>query len=335
MTIREHLEENERKTLSSFASLSCETRGREKPLTSDDVRTDYMRDRDRILHSKAFRRLKDKTQVFLSPQGDHYRTRLVHTLEVSQLSRTVAKALKLNEDLVEAIALAHDLGHTPFGHAGERALNRLSPDGFRHYEQSVRVVERLENGGEGLNLTWEVRDGILNHQMELMPSTLEGRIVRLCDKIAYIHHDMDDAERAGIIDESMIPDHLHRILGSTHKDRLNTLIMDMIYQSDGKPDIMQSPEIQSAMLEIRQLMFRIVYTDSVAKAEEIKVTRMLEQLFHYYMEHPGEMTGEFRRLLEEGEAKERVICDYISGMTDQYCIHCYKTLFVPKSWDVF
>ncbi len=335
MTIRENLECNEKKTLSPYASLSSRTAGRIIPLQSDNVRTEYMRDRDRILHSKAFRRLKDKTQVFLSPQGDHYRTRLVHTLEVSQLSRTVAKALKLNEDLVEAIALAHDLGHTPFGHAGERALNMLSPYGFRHYEQSVRVVEKLENGGKGLNLTWEVRDGILNHQMELMPATLEGRIVRLCDKIAYIHHDMDDAERAGIIDESMIPDHLHRILGNTHKERLNTLIMDMIFQSDGKPEILQSPEIRDAMMEIRKLMFRIVYTDSIAKVEEVKVTRMLEQMYHYYMDHPEDMTDEFRMLLSEGEPKERVICDYISGMTDQYCIHCYNRLFVPKSWDIF
>ena len=335
MTIRENLEDNEKKTLSPFASLSCETKGRERPLESDHVRTEYMRDRDRILHSKAFRRLKDKTQVFLSPQGDHYRTRLVHTLEVSQLSRTVAKALKLNEDLVEAIALAHDLGHTPFGHAGERALNGLSPYGFRHYEQSVRVVERLENGGRGLNLTWEVRDGILNHQMELMPATLEGRIVRLCDKIAYIHHDMDDAERAGIIDESMVPEHLQQVLGNSHKERLNTLIMDMIYQSEGKPDILQSPEIRDAMMEIRKLMFRIVYTDSIAKVEEVKVTRMLEQMYHYYLENPADMTEEFRMLLQEGEPKERVICDYISGMTDQYCIHCYNKLFVPKSWDIF
>ena len=335
MTIRETLEATEEKELSPFASLSRCTKGRERPMEDDRVRTDYMRDRDRILHSKSFRRLKDKTQVFLSPQGDHYRTRLVHTLEVSQLSRTVAKALHLNEDLVEAIALGHDLGHTPFGHAGERALHALSPYGFHHYEQSVRVVERLENNGKGLNLTWEVRDGIFRHQMELMPATLEGRIVRLCDKIAYIHHDMDDAERAGIIDESMIPDHLHRILGGNHKERLNTLIMDMIFSSNGKPDILQSLEIRDAMMEIRALMFRTVYTDSIAKAEEVKVTRMLEQMYHYYLEHPQDLTDEFRMLLEEGEPKEKVICDYISGMTDQYCIHCYNRLFVPKSWDVF
>ncbi len=335
MTIRETLEATEEKELSPFASLSRCTKGRERPMDDDRVRTDYMRDRDRILHCKAFRRLKDKTQVFLSPQGDHYRTRLVHTLEVSQLSRTVAKALHLNEDLVEAIALGHDLGHTPFGHAGERALHALSPYGFHHYEQSVRVVERLENEGKGLNLTWEVRDGIINHQMERMPATLEGRIVRLCDKIAYIHHDMDDAERAGIIDESIVPDHLHRILGSNHKERLNTLIMDIIFSSSGQPDILQSPDIRDAMMEIRELMFRTVYTDSVAKAEEVKVTRMLEQMYHYYLEHPQDLTDEFHMLLEEGEPKEKVICDYISGMTDQYCIHCYNRLFVPKSWDVF
>ena len=294
-----------------------------------------MRDRDRILHCKAFRRLKDKTQVFLSPQGDHYRTRLVHTLEVSQLSRTVAKGLRLNEDLVEAIALGHDLGHTPFGHAGERTLDALSPLGFHHYEQSVRVVERLENGGRGLNLTWEVRDGIRNHQMHTIPSTLEVRVVRLCDKIAYIHHDTDDAQRAGIIREDMIPEHVRLVLGKTNKDRLDTLIMDMISASEGKEDICMTPEIYDAMIELRKYLFQVVYTDSVAKREEAKVSLMLEQMYRYYQEHPEEMSAEFRMLLEEGDPLDRVICDYISGMTDQYCIHMYNRIFIPESWDVF
>ncbi len=335
MTIREILEETEERDLSPYASLSRCSRGRDREEEQDDVRTVYMRDRDRILHSKAFRRLKDKTQVFLSPQGDHYRTRLVHTLEVSQLSRTVARALRLNEELVEAIALGHDLGHTPFGHAGERALRELSPFGFRHNEQSVRVVERLEKDGRGLNLTWEVRDGILNHQMDTVPATMEGRIVRLCDKIAYMHHDMDDAERAGIIDESRIPENVHRILGRTHKERLNTLIMDLISASRDQDDIKQSEEIRAAMMDLRQVLFDVVYTDSVAKTEERKVTRMLEQMFRYYREHPEDMTAESRKQMEAGEAPERVICDYISGMTDHYCIHTYHDIFIPKSWDVY
>ena len=335
MTIRETLERMEEQDLREGAALSAQSLGRDRPEVEDDVRTVYMRDRDRILHCKAFRRLKDKTQVFLSPQGDHYRTRLLHTLEVSQLSRTVGKALRLNEDLVEAIALGHDLGHTPFGHAGERALNALSPSGFRHYEQSVRVVERLEHGGSGLNLTREVRDGILNHQMHTTPATLEGRVVRLCDKIAYMHHDIDDAMRAGVFREEEIPVSIRKILGETNKDRLDMLIMDLIRTSDAKNDICQSEEVEQAMLDLREILFRVIYTDSVAKQEEKKVIRMLEQMVRYYQKHPEEMTGEFQHLLEEGEPLEQVICDYISGMTDQYCIHRYHELFVPKSWDVF
>ena len=335
MTIRETLERMEEQDLREGAALSAQSLGRDRPEVEDDVRTVYMRDRDRILHCKAFRRLKDKTQVFLSPQGDHYRTRLLHTLEVSQLSRTVGKALRLNEDLVEAIALGHDLGHTPFGHAGERALNALSPSGFRHYEQSVRVVERLEHGGSGLNLTREVRDGILNHQMHTTPATLEGRVVRLCDKIAYMHHDIDDAMRAGVFREEEIPVSIRKVLGETNKDRLDMLIMDLIRTSDAKNDICQSEEVEQAMLDLREILFRVIYTDSVAKQEEKKVIRMLEQMVRYYQDHPEEMTGEFQHLLEEGEPLEQVICDYISGMTDQYCIHRYHELFVPKSWDVF
>ena len=334
MNIRESIEKNEAESMSPYAAKSCMSRGREIPETECDVRTVYMRDRDRILHSKSFRRLKDKTQVFLSPQGDHYRTRLMHTLEVSQISRTVAKALRLNEDLVEAIALGHDLGHTPFGHAGERALNSLSPYGFRHYEQSLRVVDRLERNGQGLNLTWEVRDGIVNHQMNTLPATLEGRVVRLCDKIAYIHHDMDDAQRAGIISEDDIPITLRMTLGGSSAERLDTLVTDMIRSSEGKPDICQSEEVHDAMILLRRLMFADVYTNPTAKREEIKVTRMLGEMYRYYMENQQLLKGEYRELLDQGEPPEKVVCDYISGMTDQYCINRFQEIYVPKPWDV-
>ena len=334
MNIREAIEENEMDDLSPYAAHSRETRGRDWPISEDTVRTDSMRDRDRILHCKSFRRLKDKTQVFLSPQGDHYRTRLTHTLEVSQISRTAAKALRLNEDLVEAIALGHDLGHTPFGHAGERTLNRLCPSGFRHYEQSLRVVEKLEKNGEGLNLTWEVRDGILNHQMSTTPHTLEGKIVRICDKIAYIHHDMDDAQRAGIISEDDIPITLRMTLGYTSRERLNTLVMDLIASSRDCDDIRQSEQIHDAMMTFRKLMFADVYTNPVAKSEEIKVDRMLTEMYGYYVRHPELLKGEYRKMLEQGETPERVVCDYISGMTDQYAIHKFREIYIPKSWDV-
>ena len=265
MNIRETFEEREFQTLSPHAAHSRNSRGRERYEPECDIRTVYQRDRDRILHSKAFRRLKDKTQVFLSPQGDHYRTRLTHTLEVSQTARTVARALKLNEDLVEAIALGHDLGHTPFGHAGEAALNAIHPGGFRHAEQSVRVVEVLEKEGKGLNLTWEVRDGILNHRTAGSPSTLEGQVVRLCDKISYIHHDMDDSIRAGLLSEDDIPITLRVVLGDTCRERLNTLIHDMVENSLGKDSIRQSPEMAEAMKLLRELMFANVYRSSVAK----------------------------------------------------------------------
>ncbi|MCC6093706.1 MAG: deoxyguanosinetriphosphate triphosphohydrolase [Eubacterium sp.] len=335
MNIREVIEKSEEEYLSPYASHSRDSKGRDWPIREDTVRTDYMRDRDRILHCKTFRRLKDKTQVFLSPQGDHYRTRLTHTLEVSQISRTVAKALRLNEDLVEAIALGHDLGHTPFGHAGERTLNRLCPFGFRHYEQSLRVVEKLEKDGNGLNLTWETRDGILNHQMNTTPHTLEGKIVRICDKIAYIHHDMDDAQRAGIISEDDIPITLRMTLGYTTRDRLNTLVMDLIDSSQGKDDIVQSEPIHAAMMTFRKLMFADVYTNPVAKSEEVKVDRMLTEMYRYYNEHLELLKGEYRKMLDQGEPPERVVCDYISGMTDQYAIHKFREIYIPKSWDVF
>ena len=259
MNIRESFEEREFLELSPYASKSRESKGRVTEEAECDIRTVYQRDRDRILHSKAFRRLKDKTQVFLSPQGDHYRTRLTHTLEVSQTARTIAKALNLNEDLVEAIALGHDLGHTPFGHAGEDALDEVCPEGFAHYKQSIRVVELLERDGRGLNLTWEVKDGILNHRTAGHPHTLEGQVVRLCDKISYIHHDMDDAQRAGIISEDDIPITLRVILGGTCRERLNTLIHDIVENSRDKDQILQSEEIGEAMRELRRLMFENVY----------------------------------------------------------------------------
>ena len=335
MNIRETFEEREFQTLSPHAAHSRNSRGRERYEPECDIRTVYQRDRDRILHSKAFRRLKDKTQAFLSPQGDHYRTRLTHTLEVSQTARTVARALKLNEDLVEAIALGHDLGHTPFGHAGEAALNAIHPGGFRHAEQSVRVVEVLEKEGKGLNLTWEVRDGILNHRTAGSPSTLEGQVVRLCDKISYIHHDMDDSIRAGLLSEDDIPITLRVVLGDTCRERLNTLIHDMVENSLGKDSIRQSPEMAEAMKLLRELMFANVYRSSVAKKEEVKAKRMLTELYEYYTEHPDQLSGEYQRLIERGEKKEQVVCDYISGMTDQYSIHKFQEIYVPKSWAVY
>lgn len=335
MNIRESFEEREFQELSPYASYSRNSRGRDVYETECDIRTVYQRDRDRILHSKAFRRLKDKTQVFLAPQGDHYRTRLTHTLEVSQTARTVAKALNLNEDLVEAIALGHDLGHTPFGHAGEDALNKVCPEGFAHYKQSIRVVEILEKEGQGLNLTWEVRDGILNHRTAGTPHTLEGQIVRLCDKMSYIHHDMDDAKRAGIISENDIPITIRVVLGETSRDRLNTMIHDIIINSMGKDSIRQSKEIAEAMRTLRQLMFDNVYNNSIAKKEDAKAKRMLTELYEYYSDHIIELPDEYQRLILAGEKEERVVCDYISGMTDQYSMHKFEELFVPKAWAVY
>lgn len=334
MTIREEIERMERENLSPYAALSEKSRGRDVREDPCDIRPVYQRDRDRILHCKAFRRLKNKTQVFLTPKGDHYRTRLSHTLEVSQNARTIAKALRLNEDLVEAIALGHDLGHTPFGHAGENVLNELCSEGFRHNEQSVRIVEKLEKDGRGLNLTWEVRDGILNHQSRLMPHTLEGKIVRLSDKIAYVNHDIDDAIRAQVLTEEDIPKELKRTLGTTTRQRLNTLIHNIIRNSMGKDDICMSPEIQEAMLELRRFMFDNVYKNPVAKGEEVKAKAMLGQLFTYYMDHTGLLPDKYLRMLDTGLGKERVVSDYISGMTDQYAIAKFTEYFLPQAWQV-
>ena len=335
MNIREIAETREAEFLSEYASLSKNTRGRKVQEAPCDIRPAYQRDRDRILHSKSFRRLKHKTQVFLSPQGDHYRDRLTHTLEVSQIARTIAQALRLNESLTEAIAMGHDLGHTPFGHAGERVLNRVCPDGFTHCEQSIRVVELLEKKGRGLNLTWEVRDGILNHRSSGMPATLEGKVVRLSDKIAYINHDIDDAERAEILKEEEIPLEYRKILGSTIKERLNTMIHDIVNNSQGKPDICQSAEVEEAMKNMRKFMFWNVYTNPVAKGEEIKAEHIVESLYYFYEDHIEQLTLEYQEMItEKGESIQRVVCDYISGMTDQYAMAKYAEYFIPKAWNL-
>lgn len=333
MSIREETERIEKQILSPYAAFSSESRGRDRWEEPCDIRTIYQRDRDRILHCKAFRRLKHKTQVFLSPRGDHYRTRLTHSLEVAQLSRTIARALRLNEDLADAIALGHDLGHTPFGHAGERALNEICPAGFAHYEQSVRIVELLEKNGEGLNLTWEVRDGIRNHRTSGNPHTLEGKIVRYCDKIAYINHDIDDAERAGILDEDDIPLQFREKMGFSTRERLNTLIHDVIGSSLGTDTIRMSQDMEETMQALRRFMFTHVYNNPAAKGEEGKAVRMLQSLYSYYCAHTDEMPGEYVYLIRvRGEMPERVVCDYIAGMTDQYSIQKFNELFVPGSW---
>ena len=335
VNIRETMEQWERENLSPYASLSSETKGRDRWEEPCDIRPVYQRDRDRIIHCKAFRRLKHKTQVFLAPEGDHYRTRLTHTLEVSQIARTVAAALRLNESLTEAIALGHDLGHTPFGHAGEYILNEICEDGFSHYKQSVRVVEVLEKKGEGLNLTWEVRDGILNHRTSGNPSTLEGKIVRFSDKIAYINHDIDDAIRGKIIKENDIPKEYSDVLGTSVKERLDIMIHDIIRNSLDKPDIVMSPGVESAMKNLRRWMFENVYKNPAAKSEEYKAQQLIVRLYEYYMKHPEELPEEFIVMMEErGEKRERVVCDYIAGMSDSYAIDKFEELFVPKAWKV-
>jgi len=333
MTIRERTEQLERETLSARACLSAESRGRERPVKPCDLRTCFQRDVDRIVHSKSFRRLKHKTQVFLQPEGDHYRTRMTHTLEVARIARTMARGLRLNEDLTEAAALGHDLGHTPFGHAGERVLNEIVPGGFRHYEQSLRVVERLENEGDGLNLTWEVRNGIVCHTSGEVAATLEGQLVRLADKIAYINHDIDDAMRGGIIYPTDIPADLSRTLGYTHGERIDTLVADVIQASQGQEQIAQSEKIGSAMRELREFMFEKVYRNPVAKGEEGKAQDMIRQLFDYYLKHADELPPEYQDIrYREGEI--RAVCDYIAGMTDKYAVECYSRAFIPMAWSV-
>jgi dGTPase len=328
---RQYFERLEQETLSPYATLSKNTRGRVTPIEPCQIRTEFIRDRDRILHSKSFRRLKHKTQVFLSPQGDHYRTRLTHTLEVSQIARTISRALRLNEDLTEAISMGHDLGHTPFGHSGEDVLAALLPGGFEHNEQSLRVVEKLENDGEGLNLTFEVRDGILNHKKSGKPATLEGCVVSLADRIAYINHDIDDAIRAGVLKESDLPEACVRVLGNSHGRRINTMILDVVEQSAGKPFVKMSERMFEQFDALRDFMFENVYKNPKAKSEEEKAKRVINELFEYYLAHISLLTGEYAKYIEI-DGKERAVADYIAGMTDNYAVSEYMRIFVPKSW---
>ncbi len=328
MNIREMTEKIERETLSPFATLSEKTRGRREEMPLCEIRTEFQRDRDKILHSKSFRRLKHKTQVFITPEGDHYRTRLTHTLEVSQIARTIARSLRLNEDLAEAMALGHDIGHTPFGHAGENALDKLCPGGFSHSLQSIRTVEILEN----LNLTWEVLNGIANHSGDGESATLEGKILKIADRIAYITHDVDDACRAKIIDEKDIPPFITDVLGKTNAERTNTLVLDIVNSSAGKNDILMSAEVEEAMIRLRTFLFDHVYVGSKAKVEEKKVSGIIEGLFNYYYENAGAMPLSLQEIAWK-EGVERAVCDYIAGMSDRFAIYTFNNIYVPRSWD--
>lgn len=332
MTVREIFYERERTTLSPYAFLCENTRGREKPIPECVNRTEFQRDRDRILHCKSFRRLMHKTQVFLIPVDEHYRTRLTHTLEVTQIARIIARALLLNEDLCEAAALGHDLGHTPFGHTGETAMQMCYSPDFTHYRQSLRVVEKLENDGEGLNLTWEVRDAIVNHSGDNLASTLEGRIVKYADRIAYINHDIDDAVRAGVLKMSDIPKELLDLLGCTHSERINRMVTAMIEGSRDKNEIAMTPEVGEATAELRKFLFDHVYYNPEAKKEEVKAMNLLQSLFDYFTRYPKKMP-EFYYRNTQNESVERCVCDYIAGMTDRYAIDLYKDLFVPHYWE--
>ena len=332
-TIREQVENREYEFLSPYAAFSKESKGRDREEVECDIRPVYQRDRDRILHSKSFRRLRQKTQVFLLPKGDHYRTRLTHTLEVSQNARTIAKALRLNEDLVEAIALGHDLGHTPFGHAGEKALNQMYE--FKHSEQSVRVVEYLEHQGKGLNLTWEVRDGLKNHRTRSMPSTLEGQVIRLSDKIAYINHDIEDAIRGGILKEDEIPKKFIQTLGDTSGHRIDTLVKDVIINSMDQSVISMSEEVGSLFFELREFLYENIYRSPVAKQVEEKAKNIIEQLYHHFYYHFDLIPKQFVDTMERLElTKERTVCDYIAGMTDNYAIKMYEIYFMPQRWEI-
>ncbi|MBQ7900951.1 MAG: deoxyguanosinetriphosphate triphosphohydrolase [Clostridia bacterium] len=326
MNIRQMQEQAEQDNLSPMAQLSRNSRGRAVDEPQCDLRTDYARDRDRIIHCKSFRRLKHKTQVFISLDNDHYRTRLTHTLEVSQIARTMARALRLNEDLVEAISLGHDLGHTPFGHSGERALDKIAPGGFRHYEQSLRVVDKLEKDGKGLNLTWEVRDGIVCHTGDTLAGTNEGIIVKYADRFAYINHDIDDALRAGIIHVEDIPAEFRSVLGETHSRRINTLISDLVYNSDKRQKICMSDRVYTAMMGLRKFMFSNVYGRLGERDYQAEV--IIEKMYQHFMQYPEKMPPEYTRLLDS-EAREAVVCDYIAGMTDIYCVNFFKKLFLP------
>ena len=336
MTFREELERQEHLRLCDRAMFADESAGRVRPEEDaiDDVRTCYQRDTDRIVHCKAFRRLMHKTQVFLRPEGDHYRTRMTHTLEVSRIARTICRALGLNEDLAEAIAMGHDLGHTPFGHAGERALaEMMGGEGFRHNEQSLRVVDHLEKGGEGLNLTYEVRMGILGHTGSRIPETLEGQVVRLADRMAYVNHDIDDAVRAGILRDTDIPRSISRVLGDHHSARLNTLVCDMIENSWESDKIQLSPLVEQSLLDLRGFLFERVYRNPVAKGEEGKAQDMLQWLFRYYEENPDRLPIDFQPQISM-DGMKRTICDYIAGMTDKFAVDKYTELFIPMGWHI-
>ena len=329
MTVREKIENNEKLLLSDKACLSVNSKGRVTEEEKCSLRTDFQRDRDRIIHSNSFRRLKHKTQVFLSPEGDHYRTRLTHTLEVSQIARTIANGLSLNGDLTEAVALGHDLGHTPFGHAGERALNSVFPGGFRHYDQSLRVVEKLEKNGKGLNLTYEVRDGIACHTRGKEADTLEGRIVKLADKIAYINHDIDDAVRAGVMCEEDIPLEIRKALGFKKSARINTMVLNVVENS--VDDIVFSPDIQEPFLELHSFMFDKVYTKPVCKGEETKAIEIIIRLYDYFLKNPDRIPQAYHYIIDD-EGVERAVCDYVAGMSDRYLLAVYKKIFIPDSW---
>ncbi len=335
MEIRELLEQQEHERLAPMAAFSNKTKGRIRPESERelDVRTPYQRDTDRIVHCKSFRRLMHKTQVFLSPEGDHYRTRMTHTIEVSRIARTIARALNLNQDLAEAIAMGHDLGHTPFGHAGEGALSDCMGHPFRHNEQSLRVVDFLEKNGQGLNLTYEVRMGILGHTGEHIPETLEGRIVRRSDQIAYVNHDIDDAIRAGVLSDEDIPRSISRVLGEHHSQRIDTLTCDMIVTSREAGEILLSPVVETALRDLRAFMFEKVYRNPVVKGEETKAQDMLKRLYEYYFTHPEALPEDFHPQLSF-DGMERTVCDYIAGMTDHYAVDKYTELFIPMGWHV-
>ncbi|MBP3378797.1 MAG: deoxyguanosinetriphosphate triphosphohydrolase [Clostridia bacterium] len=331
-TVREIFYERERQTLSPYAFLCENTRGRDFPVTECVNRTEFQRDRDRILHSKSFRRLMHKTQVFLFPSDEHYRTRLTHTLEVTQIARIIARALMLNEDLCEAAALGHDLGHTPFGHAGEVVMQMCYSSDFTHYKQSLRVVEKLEKDGRGLNLTWEVRDGIVNHTGSHLASTLEGVIIMYADRIAYINHDIDDSIRGGIITLDDIPKHLLDVLGRGHSERVNTMVSSVIEASRDSNEIKMTEEVGKATNELRKFLFDNVYYNPKAKREEVKAMELLKNLFDYFVKYPKKMPALYYNNTRN-ESVERCVCDYISGMTDRYAIDLYKDLFIPHVWE--
>ena len=333
MLHRERTEANERLILSPRACLAAESRGRVRPDEEDGLRTCFQRDTDRIVHSKSFRRLMHKTQVFLQPEGDHYRTRMTHTLEVARIAQTITRALGLNEDLAEAIAMGHDLGHTPFGHAGEGALTKCLGKPFRHNEQSLRVVDFLEKDGQGLNLTHEVRNGILCHTGDPWPDTLEGKVVRRSDQIAYVNHDIDDAIRAGILSDDDIPWAISDVLGRSHRDRINTLVVDAIMTSREAGEVMLSPAVEKALKDLRSFMFERVYRNPVAKGEENKAQDMLQRMYEYYYTHPEALPEDFQPQMSF-DGLERTVCDYIAGMTDYYAVDKFTELFIPVGWHV-